>query len=162
MPRSATGPTERRAAGFTLVELLVVVVIAGVLTGLVALRAFRDAPAARMERALDRVEVGLAEACDAALFAGAPMGLRLSPAGVDAWRYLDAAWVPLPPDRGPARVEFEPGWSVSIEVAGRPVSTAPQGPQVVCSGVEPPVPFAIRLRDGPEVVERRWPAESPG
>jgi len=158
MPILATGPTEfRRTRGFTLVELLVVVVIAGVLTGLVLLRL--PSTSTDPARELERLDAALDFMCDEALLTGNIRGARLTPDGYDFWMRErigeTARWRPSPRPR--SRV-WPDGMRPRIEIARLNASTVPdEAPQVLCSGLEPPTPLRVELRTDGELAELDWP-----
>ncbi|MGB0514781.1 MAG: type II secretion system protein [Wenzhouxiangellaceae bacterium] len=158
MPILATGPTEAtRRRGFTLVEMLVVVIIAGVLTGLVLLRL--PATGVDLDRELRRLEAALDFMCDEALLTGNTRAARLTPDGYDFWLRQgvggSARWRPSP---RPGARSWPDGVGATIEIArinlGR-VSDA--SPQVLCSGLEPPTPLRVELRAGDRRAELTWP-----
>ncbi len=150
MPKSATGATEAaqlRAAGpagFTLVELLVVLVIAGITAGLVLLR-LPTIGGDRPERLLERLEVELETICDQALLSGNARGLRFHDDGYDFWLRAAGQWQSTDRPRArdwPERTTIE----LDIEGLGTIDSRGSAArPQVICTGIEPPTPFRLRL-----------------
>ena len=87
---SATG-TE----GFTLVEILVVVAIAGILVALAAANLFpSNEQIARRE--VSSVTLAVERARDAAWFGGTPTGITLEPGRLREWRYSGSSWEPSP------------------------------------------------------------------
>ncbi|MGK7294676.1 MAG: prepilin-type N-terminal cleavage/methylation domain-containing protein [Candidatus Wenzhouxiangella sp. M2_3B_020] len=166
MPTSATGATEprrrsRRAssrpAGFTLVEVLVVVVIAAVLTGLVVVGLARGGPAERAERELDRLSASLERLCDRALLTGTARGLRFHQDGYDFW-ILRGDWQRLAGEGAPPGRTWPAGMNprVSVErvaLTGR----RDAAPQVVCTGLEPATAFEIALGAGENRRRMSWP-----
>jgi len=163
MPKSAIGAIEsarlrRRRAGFTLIEMLVVLVIAGIAAGLVLLR-LPTIGSDRPERLLERLDVELESMCDQALLTGNARGLRFHDGGYDFWRREAGQWQPA--DRPLARAWPE-RTVVDLDIEGlgdldaRRRSNAAQ-PQVICTGIEPPTPFRLRLARADERAELVWP-----
>ena len=158
MPTLATGPTEAiRGRGFTLVEILVVVIIAGVLTGLVLLRL----PSTGVDPAdeLARLEAALTSMCDQALLTGNLRGARLTPDGYDFWRREavgpTARWRPA---ERPRSRNWPDGMTARIEIARIRTAGAAEGaPQILCSGLEPPTPLRLELLAGDRRAELNWP-----
>jgi general secretion pathway protein H len=110
----ATSTTERAAparpsGGFTLVEVLVVVVIIAALVGLVAVKLAPDARAALREEAL-RLAALLAHARDEAIATGAPLAWQRTERG---YRFLqrapDRTWVAVDRDPSLRPRELPPG-----------------------------------------------------
>ena len=105
MPTSATGPTERRcgrsalpASGFTLIEILVVMVIFGIAVGAVALRLLPD-DGERGRREAERTALLLERAADEAESTGRVLAWH--PDGSHTRFEIpgeDGRWVPLPDD----------------------------------------------------------------
>ncbi len=88
MPISATGrSTSRRAtAGFTLLELVVVLAIVGVLVGVAGI-AVPDRARGRLEQAASRLAATLEDCRRGAVLSGAPGGVRLSRDGYELLTY---------------------------------------------------------------------------
>ncbi|MFO1326435.1 MAG: GspH/FimT family pseudopilin [Rubrivivax sp.] len=95
MPRSAPGnsasrlaPWRAAARGFTLIELMVVLALVAVATGVVAL-ALRDGEATRLEHEAERLAALLESARAEARAAGVPVGWVLTPESRDgAFRFV--------------------------------------------------------------------------
>ena len=148
-----------RSHGFTLIEILVVVVIVGILTGVVLLGVGGIGSDQAGRRALDRLSASLEMMCDQALLSGSARGLRFHAGGYDFWRYADGRWQPLPaggrppaalwPDEARANVRIE---DLQLRSAGNA-----RLPQVVCSGIEPATPFVVELGRGAQRMVLRWP-----
>ena len=104
-----------RIAGFTLVEVLVVVAIAGLLVTLAAVNLFpSDAQLSRRDGAA--VAMAVERARDAAWFGGRPTAVSFEGGKLHEWRFDGRAWQPdprreqaLPPglEVGPVHVEGE-------------------------------------------------------
>lgn len=155
-PLAAWPPAPR---GFTLVEMLVVVIIAGVLTGAVLLAMGPSGPAQANKRELDRLRVSLDVMCDQALLGGTARGLRFHVDGYDFWQYRAGAWQPLPPDSRPKPVRWPVQMRPRILIEGFTLGPARNRslPQVVCTGIEPPTAFAIEIGSGEHRQSMNWP-----
>jgi len=174
MPRSATGANSasrrvrrgrdsvaagpgRRASGFTLIEILVVVVIGAVMTGLVVLALGRASPAAVHERALSRVDAAMTRLCDRALLTGNPHGLRFHDAGYDFWVLRAEGWT-APAGDAPPPGSWPNSQQPRIRIARAPLRTGRvEAPQVLCTGIEPPTPFEIEFGHGESRRVLAWP-----
>jgi general secretion pathway protein H len=145
----ATSTTERRPAcavrgGFTLIEVLVVVVIIAVLVSLVAVKLAPDTRQSLREEAL-RLAALLAHARDEAIVTGAPLAWQRTERG---YRFLhrapDRTWAAVDRDPSLRAREFPPGVGVAA------IETAAGGPAALI--VLPPTgltdPFRITLALG--------------
>ena len=155
MPRSATGATEVAATGgFTLVELLVVLVIAGIVTGLVALRLGSigsDDP----ERLVRNLELRLEAMCDRALLTGNLRGMHIDRDGYSFWQREGGRWIEAD---APTPLTWPAGLNVDLEIDGlAAVGSDTDLPQVLCSGLEPASAFRLRLSRGERRAELVWP-----
>ncbi len=157
MPRSATGWTERAATprsptaasgGYTLIEILVVIVIAGVLAGVALLRFSSDRPEARLDREALALDARLTDLCDRALLTGTPHGMRLTAGGYDFWQRHRSSWQRMSDRQRPAGHAWPEGLRVDLVAAGQRIApTTADRPQLVCSALEafPPMTWTLRM-----------------
>lgn len=150
---------EAATRGFTLVEVLVVVIIAGILTGAVLLVLGQSGPSQANQRELARLNVSLEVMCDQALLGGSARGLRFHAEGYDFWQYSAGAWQPLPGDSRLRAVAWPEGMRPRIQVENVPLRPARNQrlPQIVCTGIEPPTPFEIEIGSGEHRKIMSWP-----
>jgi general secretion pathway protein H len=148
---SSTEPVRAAAArGFTLVEILVVVVIIALLVSVVAVRLAPDARQnLRAEAA--RLAALLAHAHDEAIATGMPLAWQGADSGYRFVRRApDRTWQPLARDAAFRTRELAPGVSVTaIETAARADGPAPA---IVLAPTGVNEPFRITLALGPHRV----------
>ncbi|MEM7053326.1 MAG: prepilin-type N-terminal cleavage/methylation domain-containing protein [Pseudomonadota bacterium] len=166
MPRLETGAIKhapikaRSVAGYSLIELLVVILIAALLTSLAVLRFSSDNEAERADHSLDRLAASIELLCDQALLTGQVRGLRLSNEGYDFWSLVDHRWRRLPDDQPPRARAWPDDLPIEIEIEQRRLSAAgTDQPQLWCSALQPIGELQIRLGSGDARQTRRWPAD---
>lgn len=144
MPTSATGTSTNNARerGFTLIEILVVMLIAGILTAavLLSVRGGGEERLAREEiRRLDRL---VALASDEAVFRLLELGLEFHREGYRFLVWTGEAWAPLP-EPGPLRAHRWPeALTGSLTVEAKPT------PLHASFAAEEPVPQVVFLSSG--------------
>jgi len=100
MPTSATGIERRPAeAGFTLVELLVVLAVLGLMTSVAVLAAPRGGPSLAAEA--EQFGARLTRAKEEAVLTNRPIGVEVTPAGYAFRARTGTDWTPL--EDGPFR-----------------------------------------------------------
>lgn len=119
-----------RCAGFTLLELLVVVVIIGILYSVMTLSVGLIATDEReLERDADRLQALLQAASQDAVLQGQEFGLRFSPSGYE-FSVLDPVtgeWAVLPAGDLYAPRDLGPFYWLELEIDGRRVDLAEPG-----------------------------------
>jgi len=138
-----------RTAGFTLLEVLVVVAIGAILTALVFLRLgdWRSPDDPRMQ--LERLAALIERQCEQAMFQSRPRGIRITESGYDFWQATSQGWVALAPeglDR-PRSWAAEQGPELLVEGHGVDLAREPDGPQLACQPLGELTLFEIMLRD---------------
>jgi general secretion pathway protein H len=144
----------RRSRGFTLVEILVVVVIFAVMAATVALSLAGAGGERQLENDVQRLRALVSYACERAELTGRPVGLSLLATGYVFSEHLRTEWKPL------ADGELRPRkWVAGViahlsrdGIAVAIDSSAPEEPQLACfsSGELTPFRLDLALVDHPD------------
>lgn len=165
MPTSATGissslgagaPVRHRASGFTLLEVLVVVVIIGIIASMAAVSTRVLGGDHEMDQEVKRLAAVLGQAREEAMLQGRDLGLRLDARGYDFLLYDGrnerwdlAAGDPLLRERTlPEGLEaglWLESRPVQLPTRAAPSERTPASPQVVVLASGDVVPFLVRL-----------------
>ena len=115
-------PAGARSRGFTLLELLVVVLLVGLLTSLAVLgiqgRSQRELQREEARRLLARMDLAREEA----VLRAASLGIRLAPGGYRFLALRDGAWRVLRDDRHLAPRELPGGMRLEVDIDGLEVA----------------------------------------
>lgn len=148
----------RSLRGFTLIEVLVVLVIVGVVVTLAVVR-FGESDGSKLGREAERLAALLEVASDEAIASGATLGWRPEERGYRFWKRGDnAAWVPLEGNETLRPRELPEGMSIGDVRVNRAPLAAEEWVSFAPSGVNSP--FSLRLT-GPGG-ERRLQADAMG
>jgi general secretion pathway protein H len=144
--RTSTTEPAPAARGFTLVEVLVVVLIVAVLVSLVAVRLASGARQTLQEEA-QRLAALLAHARDEAIVTGAPLAWQGADAG---YRFLqrgpDRTWQPVAGDASLRARSLPPG--VRLVAIETPATAGRGAPTIVLAPTGVAEPFRITLASG--------------
>ena len=137
--------------GFTLLELLVVIVIAGILTGFVLLSLRGATESARVDAAAERLAALIEHQCNEALLLNRTIRLQVDERGYRFAARARERWHPLP-DSAFRERSWPVPLSATLELDGRVVGS--EG--IYCRPTGELSPFELRLvpRNGPGVALR--------
>ena len=166
-PTDLTGPRcLRPASGFTLLEVLVVLVIIGIITAMAVVSTGVLGGDHQMDEEAQRLQAVLAQAREESMLDGRDVGLRVDRQGYDFLRYNGrvAAWEPVVDDTLLRERELPEGLNASLRLEARevvlepravPTEDEPAQPQVLVLASGDVVPFEILLhRDGTQETRR--------
>jgi general secretion pathway protein H len=136
-----------RSAGFSLIEILVVVTIGAVLAAMVVLRLGADGgqdPARQLERLAALIE----NQCEQAMFQARPRGVRLTTTGYDFWQLAGDGWQRLPADgiSRPRNWSSEVRPELLLDGHGARIDSDRMAPQIVCQPLGELSPFELQLQ----------------
>jgi len=165
MPTSATGTSSNepgrgrapaRSAGFTLLELLVVIVIIGIIASMAVVSVRVLGGDHEMDQEAKRLAAVLTQARDEAILQGRDLGLRLDSRGYDFLRYdnRNERWELATDDPLLRERTLPDGLEAGLLLESRPMKLparaapseqSPASPQVVVMASGDVVPFEVRL-----------------
>lgn len=161
MPISATGSEVRRQRAFTLIEVLVVLVIAGVVTAATVL-SIRGSGAREMENAARRAEALVRLACERAITQGMDIGFSVLSEGLQFGYLNEQGWHLIGADALDELRARALGkgliLSVTREDVALPLDAQPESePMLACFSSGELTPFNLRI-ERPDVAQR-WQLE---
>lgn len=131
--------------GFTLIEVLVLVVIVGVLATVVTLGASSIGGERRLEQEAQRFQAIVMHACERAELVGREIGVRIDAAGYAFATLAIDGWMPEE-HQGELRLR---SWAQGIDAEllrdGRALRAEADGPVIVCFSSGEMSPFVLRL-----------------
>ena len=153
---SARGPsiyTRATAAGFTLLELLVVILIIGIALSLVVIRIGGDQIEDELEREGLRLQRLIVLASEEAVLQSQELGLQFQSDGYQFLVYQGDGWLPIAGDAIFRQREMPPGVELELELEGRSVilDGSEDKPQIMIlsSGELSPFKLDLHAADAP-------------
>jgi general secretion pathway protein H len=146
-PTLQTRPAPRRCAGFTLIEILVVVVILAVLAATVSLAISGAGGERQLQHEAERAQALITYACERAELTGRTIGLSFDTAGYRFSQFDHDVWKPYRVDELRAR-EWPVNVSALITREGRKIDVGndfPITPQLLCYASGELTPFRADL-----------------
>jgi general secretion pathway protein H len=148
-----------RAAGYTLLELLVVLVIIAIIVSVAQLGAAFDSPERTLQTLAEREAGAIRERCDQAELSSEDVGFFIDPSGLRAMRFGDGAWQQDTSVFAPFGAAVE----LTIERDGaRLKPNELDGPAIVCTASGEFTPFALEFAHAGSVNAQRIDGDSSG
>jgi general secretion pathway protein H len=140
-----SGRLRARAQGFTLVEILVVVVIMAIVIGMALLSINVTGRDQQIDQEGRRIEGLLSLLHDRALIEGRDFGMRIQPTGYD-FEYYDTRrgrWIRLDQEREFRKRDLPKGLSFQLQLDSTVVVLKPVDPNLTDDSAPPPPQIAI-------------------
>jgi len=150
MPISATGNKRTRQRGFTLVEMMVVLVVAGLLAGAVVLTMPARAPDAEQQAVRFAAKARLAS--EDSVMTGSPVGLSVTAEGYIFFRLQQGRWIidgrkPFAPQSwGEGIIAAMQREGEKAVIAEKSATTAPR-PMIIFDPSGPSTPFDVVVQN---------------